>query len=202
MKPAKYFLIAFLMGGMLFGCTEQNNVKPKGDTNTVAASGGHLQVRRPTFFCGTPVVDNLILEEEAATYGKVELMNDRDHFYLIVTLNQRWALEDLYFFAGEMNAVPKDKNNMMDVTRFPHHKTANLPSTYTYRIPCTNLPDKCNDIVVAADIAQFNFFGGTFNNQRVYMKGKQLMNGYANQFCVGRCPQANNSGGTGVRRLP
>jgi hypothetical protein len=89
------------------------------------------------------------------------VMTDDAYFEATYTITGGWEMTESHLYAGDYDAMPVNKPGHPKIGKFPFKATHNPPvTTYTYSIPCADLPPGESGFVCAAHCVVNNPNGG------------------------------------------
>lgn len=176
----KYQLFTLVVAlAFLAGCATDPKVAPNSSELPEIEEFFGSGPDRPVNICGSSVMKNL----ENSTndvLGEIEIVNDRDDLYLIVSLYHDWALEKLDLFVGRRSNIPM-AGSSVNTEAFEHNFNFGRPvNSRNFKLPLATLTQYggAYDLGIHAVIAQMDLFGSTFNRTEVWMKGDRVGDGY------------------------
>lgn len=142
-------------------------------------------VERPSVACG-PATFKSLIESVGNSVGTVELVNDAQFEYVIISCDHDWAVLNFQIYGGSTLGIPKNGTQLQHEA-FPYKMSFAQPENQvSYKIPLNSLP-ACATFVVRAKVAKLDMFGNIVLTKVVWMNGTSILNGFRGDFCRTTC---------------
>jgi hypothetical protein len=174
-----------------FAC-EREVITPA--TTPTAALYGTTGLVAPAPQCGSSNLTH-ITNAAGSNLGAIEIANDQNSIYVMISMNPTRFMEELRVFAGDASTLDNDGTGNLLMEGFQFQSTFSAPqSRYTVILPKAGL-GACVDIVLYGRVATRNAFGQMTNRTYVWADGLPLFNVETYKYCLGTC--AVTGGGSG-----
>lgn len=169
--------LALLIG--LSGCSKEM-VAPDGQTPAV-----HSTLNPPATPCGDSEFHDL-LDASSTIAGEVEIINDDQDLYLLISAESGWHIREYAAFVGASEDIPNE-SGVCQPELFPYIGTLNpLDVTHTITVPLASI-GSCNAVCLWLEIVELNQFGQVIDTREVILDGTSIYDvtyvDYCNQVC-------------------
>lgn len=174
-----------LIALIAFGC-QKEIITPDNNQGPELWAGSQDGLFRPDQQCGSSQISDIV-DENAVSFGSLEILNDEDNIYLLATMNHGWLLQGVKVYAGNSVNIPKGNGGAMQLEEFPFQWAhSRLTGASTYVISKNGLAG-CTDFVFFAQAVQTDMWSNITQSRELWGDGNSVLNGFSANYCQGSC---------------
>jgi hypothetical protein len=183
MKKFIKFLPLLALTLIAFSCSTKESVSEvKNDSATPAFAGG-TGINRPASQCGPSEITSFV-DATGTSFGSVEILNDQEEIYFLISLDGDLVLSDLSIFYGNPADLPLvSAGTAINAEGFDYKITdAENSSFYTMTIHATG--SGCKALSAKATIQHMDFLGNVWGAETVWLDGTDMLDGRITNYCL------------------
>lgn len=192
MKKFIKFLPLLALTLVAFSCSTKEDVSAvKNDTAAPAFTSGN-GINRPATQCGASDITSFV-DATGTAFASVEIVNDRDDVYLLITMDGDLVLSDLAVFYGNPADLPLvSAGTSINPEAFPYRIT-DAENTALYTLSFSAGASGCKALSAMATVQHMDFMGNVWGAETVWLDGSSLLDGRITNYCLDACPPVPTS---------